>query len=70
MNVSEIRTKTNHELDFELAKFKKELFDTRFKSATQSLPSPARIGELRRVIARVQTILQERSIGVRGQKAN
>lgn len=68
MKSEEIRSKNDHELEFELANMKKELFDLRFKSATQSLPSPARIRSLRRTIARVNTILHERATGVRGQE--
>lgn len=68
MKSDEIRGKTDHELGFELDKLKKELFDLRFKSATQSLPSTARIRLLRRTIARVHTILNERALGIRGQQ--
>lgn len=70
MKTDEIRGKTNHELDKELKKLQKELFDLRFKSATQSIPNPARIREARRLIARIRTILNERALGVRGQAAN
>lgn len=68
MKVDEIRGKNDHELGFELAKVKQELFDLRFKSKTQSLPNPSRIKELRREIARIQTIVHERKTGVRGQE--
>lgn len=70
MKTDEIRGKNNHELNKEIAKLQKELFDLRFKSATQSIPNPARIREVRRLIARLQTILNERALGVRGQAAN
>ncbi|MFO1011490.1 MAG: 50S ribosomal protein L29 [Planctomycetota bacterium] len=69
MKTDEIRSKTNHELGIELQKMKKELFDLRFKSATQSLPNGSRIRVLRRLIARTNTILNERALGVRGQEA-
>jgi large subunit ribosomal protein L29 len=68
MKVDEIRGKNDHELGFELAKAKQERFDLRFKSKTQSLPNPSRIRELRREIARIQTIVHERKTGVRGQE--
>jgi large subunit ribosomal protein L29 len=68
MKVDEIRGKNDHELIFELDKTKAELFDLRFKSKTQSLPNPSRIRELRREIARIQTIVHERQTGVRGQE--
>ena len=69
MKIEEIRSKSDTELEFELSGFEKELFDLRFKSATQSLPDPARIRFLRRTIARVRTVLQERKQGTRGAHA-
>lgn len=69
MKTEEIRSKTDSELEFDLGNFKKELFDLRFKSATESLTSPARINTLRRSIARIHTVLHEREMGVRDQKA-
>jgi large subunit ribosomal protein L29 len=68
MKIEEVRAKNDHELEFELAQMKKELFDLRFKSTTQVLNNPARIRLLRRTIARVNTIVHERSTGVRGQE--
>jgi ribosomal protein L29 len=40
----------------------------RFKSKTQSLANPSRIAELRREIARINTIAHERKTGIRGQQ--
>jgi large subunit ribosomal protein L29 len=68
MKIDEIRGKNDHELEYEVATMKKELFDLRFKSATQVLTNPARIRFLRRTIARINTILRERTVGVRGQE--
>lgn len=68
MKPEEIRSKTDHELAFELANMKKEMFELRTKSATQSLSNPSRIRGLRRIIARTSTILHERATGVRGQE--
>lgn len=69
MKIDEIRAKTPTDLEYELDQMKKELFDLRFKSATQSITNPARIRELRRTIARIQTIAHERTTGVRGQES-
>ena len=68
MKIDEIRGKTGDEIEYELATLRKELFDLRFKSATQSLQSPARIEVLKRTIARLLTIQNERKAGIRGQK--
>jgi len=68
MKIDEIRGKTGDELDYELATLRKELFDLRFKAATQSVQNPARIQQLKRTIARLLTIQNERKAGIRGQK--
>ncbi len=68
MKIDEIRGKTGDEIDYELATLRKELFDLRFKSATQSVQNPARIQQLKRTIARLLTIQNERTAGIRGQK--
>ena len=68
MKVEEVRSKTDSELDYDLENMKREMFDLRFKSSTESLTNPARIRVLRRSIARIETILHERTTGVRGQE--
>ena len=60
MKIEEVKSKTDTELAFELDKMKKELFDLRFKSRTAGNANPARIRELKRTIARVHTVRQER----------
>ena len=56
------------ELYYELENRKKELFDLRFRTATETTQNPSRIGNVRREIARIKTILHERREGVRGQE--
>ena len=68
MNVEEVRSKTDAEIEFELESMKKEMFDLRFRRATETVANPSRIKELRRGIARANTILHERTTGVRGQE--
>jgi len=68
VKIEEVRSKTDTELDYELESMRKELFDLRFRSATESATNPARIRVLRRAIARVTTVLHERSAGIRGQE--
>ena len=68
MKIEEIRGKTDAELDFELESMKKELFDLRFRSASETTANPAKIRLLRRNVARVNTILDERRKGIRGQE--
>ena len=68
MKINEIRGKTDAELDYELEHRKKELFDLRFRTATETTNNPSRIGHIRREIARIKTILHERNQGLRGQE--
>lgn len=68
MNVEDIRSKTNSELKYELAEIKKELFGLRLKASTETLANSAQIRQLRRSIARVNTILHERATEIRGQE--
>ncbi len=68
MKIEEIRGKTGDELEIELQKLRRELFDLRFKSKTQALSSPARIRQLRRQVARMETVLTERRLGTATDK--
>lgn len=68
MKIDEIRGKTDGELEFEFKKLKQELFDLRFKGATETSANPARIREARRALARIHTILHERKTKIRGQE--
>lgn len=68
MKIEEIRSKTDSELEYDLNKVKKELFDQRFRAAVDNSASPAKIRELRRTVARIHTILHERSLGLREQE--
>lgn len=69
MKIEEIRGKGDQELGSVLENSKRELFDMRFKSASQSLAEPSRIRALRRTIARLSTVIRERDLGLRGQKS-
>ncbi|MCF4098673.1 MULTISPECIES: 50S ribosomal protein L29 [Maritalea] len=62
MNASEVRTKTADELKQELVDLKKEQFNLRFQRATQQLENTARVRQVRRDIARIKTILREKSV--------
>lgn len=55
--VDGLKDKTTTELRNELVSAKKELFNLRFQNATNQLDNTARIKEVRRNIARIQTIL-------------
>ena len=55
--VNELRAKSNQELKEELVSAKKELFNLRFQNATNQLDNTSRIREVRKNIARIQTVL-------------
>ncbi len=61
MKASDVRAKTADELKTELVNLKKEQFNLRFQQATQQLEAPARVRQVRREIARIKTILGEKS---------
>ncbi|GLQ57443.1 50S ribosomal protein L29 [Devosia nitrariae] len=61
MNASDVRAKTADELKAELVNLKKEQFNLRFQQATQQLEAPARVRQVRRDIARIKTILAQKS---------
>ena len=56
--VDSLKGKTAVELKEELTAAKKELFNLRFQNATNQLDNTSRIKEVRRNIARIQTVLQ------------
>jgi len=64
MRADELRNLTDQELDQKLDEFKEELFNLRFQHATAQLNNPMRIREVRRIIARIKTIMRERELGL------
>lgn len=58
--VEDLRTKSAAELAQELVAAKKELFNLRFQNATNQLDNTARIKEVRKNIARIQTIITQK----------
>jgi len=61
---SEIRELTNEEITKKIDECKEELFNLRFSQATGNLEKPSRIKELRKLVARMKTILRERELGM------
>lgn len=59
--VEDLKTKSAAELQEELTAAKKELFNLRFQNATNQLDNTGRIKEVRRNIARIQTVITEMS---------
>ena len=61
MKASEIRKMSVEELEKELAGLKEELFNLRFKHAINQLDNPHKIADVRKDIARVMTLLNEKN---------
>ena len=55
--VEDLKAKSVAELNEELVAAKKELFNLRFQNATKQLDNTGRIKEVRRNIARIQTVI-------------
>ena len=62
MELKKMREMTEVELNTELGKMKKELFNLRFQHVTGQLENPVKMRELKRDIARVKTILREKEL--------
>ena len=62
MTNKEIRELSNEEILSKIESTKEELFNLRFQQATGSLEKPSRINELRKLVARMKTILREREL--------
>ena len=60
MKVKEIRELTTEQIVAKVKEAKEELFNLRFQQATGNLEKPSRIRELRKLVARMKTILRER----------
>ena len=61
MKAEDLRSKTPDQLRDELVALKKEAFNLRFQKATNQLENTARIRQVRRDVARVSTILNEKA---------
>ncbi|MEZ3503467.1 MAG: 50S ribosomal protein L29 [Lachnospiraceae bacterium] len=59
--VEDLKAKSASELNTELVAAKKELFNLRFQNATNQLDNTARIKEVRKNIARIQTVIAEKN---------
>ena len=59
--VKELNNKSVDELNNELVAAKKELFNLRFQNATNQLDNTGRIKEVRKNIARIQTVITEKA---------
>ena len=57
LNLAELKNKTLEQLGLELSSARKELFELRLKNATNQLENTSRIRQVRRNIARIETVI-------------
>jgi len=60
MKIAEVRGMTADQLSDELLKLKKEQFNLRFQAATGQMEKTHRVGEIRKDIARIKTVLRSK----------
>ena len=68
-SAKELRDLNDTELEHRLGETKEELFNLRFQNATGQLDNVARLPQVRREIARIETLLREREIAAAEQHA-
>ena len=59
--LDDLKQKTDDQLQQQLGDLKREQFNLRFQSATNQLEKPSRVKEVRRTIARIKTLQNERA---------
>jgi len=65
MKADEIRGLADTEVTARIAELEEERFRLRFRSGTEALEEPLRLRSVRRDIARLQTVLRERALGLK-----
>jgi len=63
-NAADLRGLSAAELNEQLVAYKEELFGLRFQAATGQLENTASLREVKKNIARIYTVLRERSLGI------
>jgi large subunit ribosomal protein L29 len=60
MKMTEVKALKDEDLHVRQDNLRREIFDARFKGAVEQIKHPARLREMRRDIARIQTVLRQR----------
>ena len=63
--IDDLRDRTDDQLVEQLAELKREQFNLRFQAATNQLEKPSRVREVRRTIAQIKTLQNERANAAR-----
>jgi large subunit ribosomal protein L29 len=59
--ISDLKQRSDDQLNEQLGELKREQFNLRFQAATNQLEKPSRVREVRRTIAQIKTLQSERS---------
>jgi large subunit ribosomal protein L29 len=59
--IDDLKTRTDDQLSTQLGELKREQFNLRFQAATNQLEKPSRVREVRRTIAQIRTLQNERA---------
>ena len=59
--IDDLKQKTDDQLQQQLSELKREAFNLRFQAATNQLEKPSRVREVRRTIARIKTLQNQRA---------
>lgn len=70
MKPAELRKKSEKELTEELVELRREQFNLRMQRGTGQLGNPARFKDVRREIARIKTVLNEKSMNIQEKAAS
>lgn len=65
MQVAELRDKSPDELEEKIVELNKELFNLRFQKVAEQVKNTARVRQVRRTIARIKTLQQEKNLGIK-----
>ena len=67
--IDDLKVKSDDQLASQLGELKREQFNLRFQSATNQLEKPSRVRVVRRTIARIRTLQNQRAIAAPAAKA-
>ncbi len=67
--IEDMRAKSDDQLAADLVELKREQFNLRFQAATNQLEAPARVKEVRRSIAKIKTLQNERAAAAAQKQA-
>ena len=59
--IDDLKVQSDDQLQLQLAELKREQFNLRFQAATNQLEKPSRVREVRRTIARIRTLQNDRA---------